>query len=296
MQGGAGDDTYLVDDAGDNVAENPGEGTDTVRSSVSFVLTANIENLTLTGTGNLNGTGNELDNIIVGNAVANTLSGGAGDDSIDGGAGADAMSGQAGDDAYVVDNSGDTVTEGLNAGSDTVTSSIGYTLGANLENLILAGTGNLNGTGNALDNTLTGNAGNNSLNGSAGADTLSGGAGNDSLAGGTGADRFYFNTAPGAANLETIVDFLPGEDLLVLNPEVFAAVGSVGGRLDPSTFRSGPGVTAAIDANDHVMYNSATGALYYDADASGTSSVSVQLAVLNGAPTIDSQDFLVARI
>jgi Ca2+-binding RTX toxin-like protein len=293
MQGGAGDDTYVVDNAGDSVAENAAEGNDTVRSSVSFVLTADIENLTLTGTGNVNGTGNALDNIIVGNDGANTLNGGAGDDNIDGGAGADSMSGSAGDDTYVVDSAGDTVGEGLNAGSDTVKSSISYTLAANLESLILTGTGNINGTGNALGNTLTGNAGNNSLNGGAGADTLSGGPGNDSLTGGTGADRFHFNTAPGGANLDTIADFLPGQDLLVLNPGVFAALGD---QLDPSEFRSGPGVTAATNASDHVMYDSTTGALYYDADGTGTSSVSVQLAVLTGAPTIDSQDFLVASI
>jgi Ca2+-binding RTX toxin-like protein len=92
------------------------------------------------------------------------------------------------------------------------------------------------------------------------------------------------------------LDFLPGQDLLVLNPAVFGALGSVGGQLDPSQFRSGFGVTIPLDADDHVMYDSSAGALYYDADGTGTASVSVQFAVLTGAPTIGSEAFLVASI
>ncbi len=168
MIGGAGNDTYTVDNAGDTVSEDAGGGVDTVIAAFSYTLGANVENLLL-GSHALNGTGNSLDN---------TLSGSALDNDLDGAAGADSMSGKLGNDTYHVDNAGDQVHESTNAGIDTVMSSVSYTLSDNVENLVLSG-GNLNGTGNGLDNSLTGTAGNNTLNGGAGADLLAGGAGND---------------------------------------------------------------------------------------------------------------------
>jgi Ca2+-binding RTX toxin-like protein len=164
MTGGLGNDTYVLDNAGDVVTENLNEGTDTVQASISYTLGPNLENLTLTGTAAINGTGNGLDNVITGNAAANVLDGGAGADTLIGGAGAD---------TYVVDNPGDTVSELSTVAGviDTVLASVGFTLGANLENLTLTGSGNIDGTGNGLANVLSGNAGINVLAGGAGNDT-----------------------------------------------------------------------------------------------------------------------------
>ncbi|TNF82579.1 matrixin family metalloprotease [Pseudomonas sp. ICMP22404] len=172
--GGAGNDTYVVDNVGDVISEDStlaGE-IDSVRSSVSWGLGANLENLTLIGNDNINGLGNALANVLTGNAGNNVLVGGAG---------ADTLIGGAGNDTYVVDNVGDVISEDstLAGEIDMVRSSVSWGLGANLENLTLIGNDNINGLGNALDNVLTGNAGNNVLVGGAGADTLIGGTGND---------------------------------------------------------------------------------------------------------------------
>ena len=183
MFGGAGNDTYTVDNAGDRTLEVAGAGTDSVTSTVSHTLGANVENLTLTGTAAINGTGNARQHAD-GNAQCtrrrrllrrgnDTLRGVAGNDTLDGGVGADTMVGGADNDTYVVDNVGDRVTERRGRGIDRVNSSVTYTLGANVENLTLTGdAGAINGTGNASDNVLHGNAGANVLNGGAGNDTM----------------------------------------------------------------------------------------------------------------------------
>ncbi|HWR53978.1 MAG TPA: M10 family metallopeptidase C-terminal domain-containing protein [Bryobacteraceae bacterium] len=171
MSGGLGDDTYVVNTAYDSVIENADEGTDTVLSSATYTLSANVENLTLTGTANIKGTGNDLNN---------TLTGNSGNNSLNGGSGADVLIGGLGNDTYFIDDAGDVVTENASEGTDTVKSGISYVLGDNLENLTLTGTANIDGTGNAAVNTLTGNAGNNTLDGGAGADKMVGGLGDDS--------------------------------------------------------------------------------------------------------------------
>ena len=147
-----------------------------MQTSVSYTLGDNVENLTLTGTANINGTGNGDANVITGNSGNNILVGGAGDDTLDGGAGADSMRGGAGNDTFVVDNAGDVVTESSPAnGVDTVLSSVTFNLGANVDNLTLTGNANINGGGNGDANVITGNAGNNILTGGGGNDTLVGG-------------------------------------------------------------------------------------------------------------------------
>jgi len=192
--GGIGNDTYVVDNLKDIVSETSslaGE-IDTVRSSLNWSLGANLENLSLIGSANLNGNGNALSNVLIGNTGNNVLSGGAGNDTLDGSSGIDTLVGGTGNDTYMVDNLKDVVTEtsALAGEIDTVRSSVTWTLGANLETLILTGSALLNGTGNALGNVLVGNAGNNVLSGGAGSDTLDGAGGIDTLVGGTGNDTY----------------------------------------------------------------------------------------------------------
>ena len=200
LTGGLGNDIYVVG-AGDNIIENDGEGIDTVQSSLTYTLGANVENLTLTGTTAINGTGNALDNILTGNSANNTLTGGAGNDTLNGGAGNDTMLGGTDNDTYVVNSTGDVVTENTDEGSDLVQSSVTYTLGNNVENLTLTGTTAINGTGNALNNILTGNSANNTLTGGAGNDTLNGSAGNDTMVGGTGNDTYVLGRGYGSDSI-----------------------------------------------------------------------------------------------
>ena len=203
LYGYLGNDTFVVDNVGDTVFENPGEGTDTVQSSITYVLGADLENLVLTGSANINATGN---------GAANSLTGNSGSNVLDGGAGSDAMAGGLGNDTYVVNVAGDTVTENASAGTDAVQSAITYTLGSNVENLTLTGSNAINGTGNTLDNVLTGNSGNNTLTGLAGNDTLdAGSAGTDVLVGGTGNDTYIVGRTTGITITENASE---GTDLV----------------------------------------------------------------------------------
>lgn len=197
MVGGAGDDVYVVNVTTDVVTELVNEGVDTIQSVVTLTLGSNVENLTLAGTSTINGTGNTLDNLLVGNSANNRLTGAGGNDTLNGGAGSDTMVGGTGDDTYVVNVSTDVVTENASEGSDTVQSSVTWTLGTNLENLTLTGSSAINGTGHAGANLLVGNAGSNTLSGLAGNDTLDGGAGNDTLNGAGGADQYNFSRGYG---------------------------------------------------------------------------------------------------
>lgn len=190
LQGGLGNDIYLVDNAGDVVIESVDEGIDLVQSSLTHTLATNVDNLTLTGSSAINGTGNASDNHLVGNSGNNSLIGNAGNDTLDGGSGTDTMRGGAGDDTYFVERTADVVTENANEGNDIVRSTVTLTLGTNVENLVLLGTSGIHGTGNTLNNQLTGNSGANSLTGGAGNDTLQGMAGNDTLIGGAGNDTY----------------------------------------------------------------------------------------------------------
>jgi Ca2+-binding RTX toxin-like protein len=193
IAGGTGNDTYIVDVSGDVVTELTNEGTDTVQSAITYTLGANVENLTLTGAANLNGTGNALDNILAGNSGINVLTGGAGNDT------------------YIV-GAGDTVVEQAGGGIDTVQSAVAWTLSLNVENLTLTGTANINGTGSSGNNVLTGNSGNNTLDSGSGNDTVDGGAGNDSLLGGSGNDQLLGGVGDDTLNAGSGNDVLNGGD------------------------------------------------------------------------------------
>lgn len=291
MTGGLGNDSYVVDHFSDTVIEQANQGIDGVASSVTYVLGANVENLTLTGAAAINGIGNGLNNVLTGNGGNNVL---------DGGAGADTMRGGLGNDSYVVDNAADTVTELANQGIDSVSASVSFVLATNLENLTLTGLASLAATGNDLGNGLAGNGGNNLLSGligsdtlygGGGADTLVGGAGNDFLNGGDGADVFRFESPLGAAtNVDRLADFNPVVDTIQLENAIFTRLVNAG-ALDASSVRAGVGVLAQ-DANDYILYDSATGGLYYDADGNG-GIAPVQFATLTGAPALTAADFMV---
>jgi Ca2+-binding RTX toxin-like protein len=212
MDGGDGDDTFFVDSLLDVVLEAGAGGTgDHVFSAVDFAL-SNVENLTLTGTGNINGTGNSSNNVMTGNSGNNFFNGGAGEDSFSGGAG---------DDTYVVNSAGDAVTENPGGGTaDLVQSSISYTLGAEVENLTL--TAGLLGTGNGLANSIVGNSSGNTLDGAGGNDTIDGAGGIDTLVGGGGDDSLV-----GGGGIDSMVGGA-GNDTYVVNATTESATENPG--------------------------------------------------------------------
>ena len=191
------------------------------------------------------------------------------------------MAGGAGDDIYFVDSAGDRVVENPGEGSDVVQSSVTYGLTANVENLVLLGSGAINGVGNALNNSITGNAAGN---------LLAAGLGNDSLTGADGADLFVFDTAVDAiTNVDTITDFNPGIDKLLLDDALFTRL--VAGDLAAGNLAANPGGTA-VDADDFLIYDTSTGALSYDADGNGAGAA-VLFATLTAHPAITAADFAI---
>jgi Ca2+-binding RTX toxin-like protein len=251
LAGGLGNDLYIVDNVGDTVVELSGEGTDTVRSSVSFALSAHVENLELTGGLNISGTGNDLDNLLTGNAGVNTLTGGLGNDTLDGGGGADVLIGGGGDDLYIVDNAGDTVVELAGDGNDTVRASVSHTLATNVETLVLTGASNINGAGNALDNVLLGNNGNNVLDGGLGADMLTGGLGDDTYIVDQAGDTIVELGGQGTDTVRAGVSWTLGdtlEHLVLTGNNAIDGIGNAGDNL--ITGNAAANVLRGGDGND----------------------------------------------
>jgi len=229
--------------------------------------------------------GGEGNDYLFGDEQGDTLRGESGNDTLTGGAGADAMLGGYDDDRYYVDNLYDVTTEYGGQGFDEVRTSVSWTLteGSDVEVLRTVnelGTAGLFLTGNSSGNLVRGDYGNNLLNGR---------EGNDELTGLQGQDLFVFNTALDAgSNVDTITDFNVANDTIMLDQDIFSS------NLGLGNISSGELVigSAALDANDRIIYDSNTGALSYDADGAG-GNAAVQFAELPTGLALTYLDFLV---
>ena len=289
MSGGLGNDVYFVDSSTDKIVEATTGGIDLVYATATYKMASGLEDLVMLGTDAINATGTSKANTIIGNSGANSINGGSGadtlfggdgDDTLNGGSGNDSLDGGVGNDVYYVNAKADQITEGADAGIDTVMASTNWTLGDNVEHLIMQSTGAYRGIGNALDNEMTGNRGKNTLSGLAGDDTLEGGLGNDVLTGGEGADHFVFSTA--TAGNDTITDFTAVDgDLLVFSGlEVGTFV-----YLEDAAFTGGSN-------NSEARFDSVTGKFQIDTDGDGTANMVLTLTGFTSATQLDTSDFL----
>jgi Ca2+-binding RTX toxin-like protein len=281
LQGGAGNDAYIIKDAANVIVEAAGGGTDTVYTSVSDTLASYVENLYATGSAAITLTGNTLNNKLVGNGAANLLNGGSGNDTLSGGGGGDRMYGGTGNDIYYVDSAYDRVAETSSGGTmDIVYTSVSHTMASYVEKLYASGSGALTLTGSSQANTIKGNAGANKING---------GLGNDTLYGGAGKDTFVFNkTLSSSYNKDRILDWNKTSDTIQLDNAMFKQLTKTG-TLSSSFFKLG---SKALDANDYVGYNRATGDLWYDSNGSAAGG-QVVFANIGKAKSIAYNDFYV---
>lgn len=295
--GGIGNDTYIVDNVGDVVIENINEGTDLVQSSLSHILSANVENLTLTGTGAINATGNSLNNVLTGNSGANIL---------DGATGADTLIGGTGNDTYVVDDAGDVVTEIANQGTDTVQSAITYVLGTEVENLTLIGSTAIHGTGTSLNNVLMGSSAVNTLTGLDGNDRLDGGAGADTLVGGLGNDIYVVdhegdivteNLNEGTDLVQSTVSYTLAANIENLTLTGTTAINGVGNALNnrltgnsaQNVLTGGAGNdTYVVSTEDIVIEFANEGTDTVQGDVSWTLGANLENLTLTGTTAIDA--------
>jgi len=280
LLGDKGNDTYWVEDSGDTVVELENEGTDTVRSSVSWVLGEHLENLVLTSSASINGTGNNLKNKITGNDFANVLDGGGDQDTLIGGKGSD---------TYIIDHLQDKIIEvASKTDVDTVLSSVTWTLGANLEHLTLTGTSEINGTGNSAPNTIIGNAAKNLLDGGAG--------GKDRLTGGEGGDGFTFSSRPTkflAADADVLTDFSSAQgDKIRLKRTAFGISPKTGSAT--LTFASTPTELAAeLETASMFIYDTSEGHLYWNQNGVGANAGrGGVIAVLENKATLSATDLI----
>jgi len=279
MVGLEGDDRYVVRNIADRAVESAGGGYDRVLAAASFTLEAGSQVELFTTIDNLATTAINL----TGNGLAQYLYGNAGSNRLDGGGGGDVLVGFEGDDFYIVRHVADRALESANQGFDRVLAGASFTLEAGSEVETFTTIDNLattaiNLTGNEIDQYLYGNAGANILDGKSGADVLTGFGGPDS---------FAFTSALGAANVDRITDFQAGIDKIRLDDSIFAALAP--GALNPNAYVTG---SAATDADDRIIYNQATGQLFYDADGNGAGAA-VLFATLQGTPVIAAGDFQV---
>ncbi len=286
LAGGIGNDTFRVDNAGDLVFEQIGEGSaDIVRATVNYTLSldTSIEFLTTgnpAGVGAINLTGNALSQNITGNAGINVLSsGGTGN--------ADTLAGLGGNDTYRVFNAGDVIIEAAGGGlADRVAAAVSFNLASDdsiefLTTNAVTGVNAINLRGNAVAQTLIGNNGANQLNGAGGSDTMTGGL---------GADAFMFNTALGPTNVDKITDYNVAADHVLLDNAIF--LGLAGGVLAATAFNANLTGFAA-DASDRITYETDTGFLWFDRDGSGAAFARVQFADLASGLVMSATEFTV---
>jgi Ca2+-binding RTX toxin-like protein len=325
LEGGVGNDTYTIevfengfDPAAPTLNEVADAGTDTVQSYSSWTLGANFENLTLLGTNVINGTGNNLDNVIDANGADNVLNGldgndslyagdgndivyaGAGNDYVDGWNGNDSIYGEAGDD-YLLGWYGNDYLDGGD-GNDTLNGEYDDDTidGWNGNDSIYGEAGNDYLLGWYGNDHLDGGDGNDTLNGEYDNDTLVGGAGNDSLTGGGGNDRFLYDTnatfTTAAVGIDVISDFIHGTDKIVLDKTTFKAISSAAGNgfSISNEFKVVGSDTAAATSSGDIVYNSANGNLFYNQNGSASGfGTGGQFATLTGYPTLSASDFVI---
>ena len=248
MAGNTGNDVYIVDNDLDVIVELAAQGQDKVISTRTWTLADNVENLELDGGSAINGTGNTSNNFLLGNNAANILSGLDGNDKLNGGLGNDTMIGGLGNDVFVVNQAGDSVVELDGEGTDTVQTSISYTLDAQVERLIMTGLNAIDGVGNDNDNFMRGNIKNNELDGGVGNDILNGGGGDDTMIGGAGNDTYYISS------LLDVVTEVAGEgtDLLYLGRSGYTLADEVENMI----FQ---GISTNINGNGNALDNEITG-------------------------------------
>lgn len=244
------------------------------------------------------------DDALYGMAGNDTLFGNLGNDTLQGGTGSDILAGGAGNDIYLLDG-GETVVEAAAEGTDTVRASVGHTLAANVEVLVLTGSAAINGTGNGLANRITGNGAVNSLSGGAGADSLSGAAGNDVLTGGAGkdllsggigADRFVFaavtDSAATATTADVISDFLRASDKISLST-IDAFVGTATNNVfvwrGTAAFSSTTAGEVRFQKYDNAGTSNDYTMVFLDTDADTTAEGAIRLT---GLHNLTATDFL----
>jgi Ca2+-binding RTX toxin-like protein len=267
LQGGIGNDTYIVQAAGDSITEFANEGIDLVQTGLGFFkLAANVENLTHTGSADFTGIGNDLDNLIISGSGNNYLIGLGGNDRLIGGRGLNSLQGGGGNDIYAVQSSGDSVFEFADEGTDQVQTFLAnYKLPANFEQLVFVGSGDHTGIGNGLDNLIIGGSGNNYLIGLGGNDRLIGGGGGlNSLQGGGGDDIYAVQSSGDSVfefaneGTDQVQTFLASYTLLA-NVEQLAFVGSgdhtgIGNGLDNLIIGgSGNNYLIGLGGNDRLI-------------------------------------------
>jgi Ca2+-binding RTX toxin-like protein len=250
MVGGDGRDTYYVDQIGDIVIEQYGQGADRIFSSISYTLGNHVEHLALTGSDNIDGAGNGLNNWLLGNDGNNMLFGYGGQDTLDGGKGADSMWGGEGDDDYVVDDAGDKVFEVKDHGKDhvTVTTDLDYVLPDHVEDLTL--TQESNGTGNALDNAIYGSDFDNVIDGGLGVDCMQGNDGNDTYYVDNLADKIHEKAGEGQDVVFTSVDHTLSDHIEALSLAIGNAIHGTGNAQDNKIY--GNTANNVLDGGDGV--------------------------------------------